>query len=809
MPQLVFSSFVDVVYAGSLSGTGVVSAVGGSASYSAAKRNTVELAGDNSGFSGVIDVPKAFTDLTFGQANADGNAIISVSASNCTLIGVSGLDAMVETADPDCGLVLAGDGRFSLLSGSFTNSVAYWFDFSRTDTHRYPGEGTTTAYASQTLNSHPYIERVVDWRKPDAPYSFWNRRMYKVDGSLDFQASVYGCRMDDAGAAGNMSYLSLPFGSRRLPFSNGEGYNTRASITAQTVVMVFGSQNGGGNAVVGTENGAFGRAGTDVSSGVTINTSHSVWVDGVQVDPTAANTLNGAWQVISINIDGEPFNGLGWNSYLNDNKYGGQNYGEVLIFTKAISERQRIEAETYLADKWGLSAQYSAAARARLAVLDASVTNCVTIKGGVVLKTNDDATRLDDCCSGTIELTGGALTFGRRPYAEKEIPSDGRLFWLDADDEGSLVRLKDLGQTTRGNQVRAVRNKTSSGFVAGEPVAYGTGNRAPTWVKSARGTCPERGWIDFNEWYGSDGSGNCMRFFNYVEGLINNSDLGTLSAMNPRVAFVVQDSSHGGGLPLAQSISVPAAQRRDTRNPSAPIWRNSSPAAFANGENRINGAVIDQTKGFSGGPEVFTVRAAEQVNVPFVDCYNHTEGKTYEEGAGDIIGEMLYYSVNLSDSVVEGIEAYLMKKWLARLPKGFCDASDVAVAGYGSVLLDDPAARPKLSAAFSGTLSVAGSGMFEMTIDTSTGEVRGAIVAPDATFSLPEPCTLAVDFTAKPGKVDGKVAYTLVECADLSGVSWTFVRGSNVPGAGRAKFVQTGGKVELVLSAVGTMVVVR
>ena len=485
-PQFVFSGFVDVVYAGILSGTGVVSAVGGSESYSAAKRNAVELAGDNSGFSGVIDVPKAFTDLKLGHVNADGNAIISVCASNCMLIGAIGLDAMVETANPDCGIVVAGEGRFSLLSGSFTNSVAYWFDFSRTDTHRYPGEGTTTTYATQTLNSHPYIERVVDWRRPDAPYSFWNRRMYKVDGSLDFQASVYGCRMDDAGADGNMSYLSLPFGSRRLPFSNGEGFNTRASIAAQTVVMVFGSQNGGGNAVVGTENGAFGRAGTDVSSGITINTSHSVWVDGVQVDPTAANTLNGAWQVISINIDGEPFNGLGWNSYLNDSKYGGQNYGEVLIFTKAISERQRLEAETYLADKWGLSAQYSATARARLAAHDAGVTNCVTIKGGVVLKTNEDATRLDDCCSGTVELAGGTLTFGKRPYAEKEVPSVGRLFWLDADDENSLVRLKDLGQSARENQVRAVRNKTSNGFIAGEPVAYGTGNRAPTWVKSVR-----------------------------------------------------------------------------------------------------------------------------------------------------------------------------------------------------------------------------------------------------------------------------------------------------------------------------------
>ena len=168
---------------------------------------------------------------------------------------------------------------------------------------------------------------------------------------------------------------------------------------------------------------------------------------------------------------------------------------------------------------------------------------------------------------------------------------------------------------------------------------------------------------------------------------------------------------------------------------------------------------------------------------------------------------MLYYSVNLSDSVVEGIEAYLMKKWLARLPKGFTDAGNVVVDGLGSVIVGDAAARPKLAASFAGLLSVTGSEMFDMTIDASTGDVTGAIVAPDATFHLPAECTLCVDFTAKPEKVSERVVYTLVDCSSMSDVAWTFVRGANVPGY--AELVKTGDKVELVLAPKGMIVTFR
>ena len=803
LPTLMFSNRVEAVCAGSLSGTGVVSAVGFSQTYSAASPLRVGLAGNNAGFSGTILLEKAFTEFSFGHADAAGSATIKLNAADCTLAGIEGLDASVDVEDNYGRMTFAGDGKFSFVDHSFTNIVAHWFDFSRVDTQFYPGYGSSSPRPDAKYNGYPLVERVVDWRNPEATCSFWNRRMYMNNGTFDYVSSVYGCRMNNAGASGDMSYIAFPQG--RLPFSDGNGYGGyRTAIPVQMVVMVFGSQYGGGNAIIGTDNGAFGRTGRTTSDGITTNTSHSIWVDGVQVNPTAAS-LNGAWQVISVCMDGEPFDGIGWNSWVKDSSYGGQCYGEIMIFTESVTEKQRLAAEAYLSEKWGLTSQYSAAASARYAELSA-VTNRVTIRDGATVKSNGDAVLLDGICTGTLELSGGSVVAGRRPYEEGEVPSAGRLFWLDADDESTLVRWKDIGKATCVNQVLAVRNKTSSEFVVGEAVAYGTGMRAPTWVKSVRGTCPERGWIDFNEWYGSDGNGNCLRFYNYYEGILDDASSATVATMNTRTALIAQDTSHGGGLPLLDNLFASGSiARRDGASP-VPMWRNGSPSQFANGENRLNGQTVDQTKGFSGAPEVFTVRGTDTFNVPFIDYYGHTENKSYEAGKGAVIGEILYYSTPLADDVVSGLEAYLMKKWLGRLPDGFSDVGGATILGSGRVSVADAAGRPNLGESYSGVYEISGDGRFSMEIDPSTGEVHGALVAPNATFKFPSTCTLDVSFTSRP-RVRGKVSYTLVECAALDGeVDWTLDCGANVPPY--ANFVQSGSKIALEVSEQGMMIIV-
>ena len=143
------------------------------------------------------------------------------------------------------------------------------------------------------------------------------------------------------------------------------------------------------------------------------------------------------------------------------------------------------------------------------------------------------------------------------------------------------------------------------------------------------------------------------------------------------------------------------------------MWVSDEPEAFANGENRLNGKVVDYTKGFLGQPEVFAVRGTGPVNAPFIgDLYNSEAGAT----KGEIIGEVLLYGTALSDDDVKGIEAYLMGKWIGRLPTGYADIRQATVAGTGTVEVAVGAQRPNFDRSFAGTVSIASDGDFSMTV---------------------------------------------------------------------------------------------
>jgi len=825
VPALVFTNKADFVFAGSLSGTGVVEVSGWDAVYALNTRLTVGLAGDNSSFYGDVVLKKPFVDLSLDSPNAAGNARIVPAVSDSTISAAEGVSAQIFHGTNGCCATLSGPGAFSLVHEdmTFTNSVTHWFDFSRVDMQRYPGEGTTTEHANKTLNGNPYVERVLDWRDP-ALLSLWNRRMYQPNGSLEFVQQVYTCRKTGAGAAGDMAYLSIPSdGSRRLPLSLGSGYNSFTSNSVQTAVMVFGSQDGGGQALLGTSYGALARSGTTTAYGITTNTNHDVWVDGVQVDPTASGTLNGGWQIVTISMDGEFFNSLGVTNGVSGGPFGGQNYGELLLFGERVTERQRLEAEIYLADKWGISG-YAAAARARYRELARPATNRITLVESAALRPGDGALLLEGACSGTVELSGGTLLSAKPAFTEDDIPSEGRLYWIDADDEATLTFRKDVyANDKRPDEVVAVRDKTSASFEAGKPIAYGVSSRTPVWRKVSFDGGPLRGWIDFNlyysqwpETYGSDTAGKTLRFFEYADDFKMNTGTRestgaqpSLAAMNTRTAFVAQNSSHGGGTPLLDTVSGTGSIVQRTSGVRQSLWGNG-PSQFSGGVNRINGIVIDQSKGFSGRPEVYTLRATGAFNVPFIDCYGHSENKTYNDGKGAIIGEMLYYSCALPDDTVYGIESYLMKKWLNRLPSGFTDMSRVRVGGAGSVSVEDPTCRPSFDPSFQGTFSSGGARAFEMAVNPSTGEVVGSLVAPDAAFDLPSECTLRVSFAEPPSAEACRSVYTLLDCGSLARqVAWTLVAGENMPGTAKLVQKRDGCRLLLVPKPRGMVISVR
>ena len=247
-PTLTFTNRAEFVHAGTLSGTGTVELVGYENAYSAEEPLKTRLSGDNSAFHGSIVLKKDNIHLALGHPHATGEATIVPAASGSTIYGTDGGNAKVDAGKDGIAVTLADAGTFELVSPdwAFTNHVAHWYDFSRVDTYRYPGEGSANPQPDAKYNGDPLIERVLDWRSLDLT-SLWNRRMYKTDGSFEFVNTVYPCRKTATFGDTSKSYLSLPTGNfRRLPISPGSGYNTRKAVQVQMAVMVFGSQLGGG-----------------------------------------------------------------------------------------------------------------------------------------------------------------------------------------------------------------------------------------------------------------------------------------------------------------------------------------------------------------------------------------------------------------------------------------------------------------------------------------------------------------------------------------------------------------------------------
>ena len=760
------------------------------------------------GASGAFDASahNGFTQMPTFEA-PDGSLIVN-GTNSLTVSAAAGVEASVAAGDGSVCSV-AGEGAFNVdTSGLLIKETGWWFDFSRADTRFCVGYGATNIvdrYHAQN-QQEPYIERVVDWRKPDDTYSLWNRRLYGT--KLEYVTTVYS--YIPTTTQNGLEYMSMgtKTDSRRLPFSDGTGKTNAKSCEAQLVVMVFSAQNGGGYAMVATEEGAFGRSGTGSANGMTTNTLHDIWKDGVKVDDPTTATFTKGWQVLSVAMDGLHFNGLGFlkEVTVSPKTYGGQDYGEVLIFTNAVSERVRLEAEWYLAKKWGLDSVYSSSAVAQLKALRDADPIRVAASGGVTVKAGENTVSVEGQFAGTVNLDGGTLVVADRslPCTEADIPSEGRLYWADPDDEATLLRYRDLGKdnsAARPDEVRAIKDKAARSFTVNQPALYGVGNRMPYLVRQSRGIGPERGWLDFNNLRDADTDGNSLRFLNYpsdsdARAALDNGTAAVnvlnsmLATMNVRTAFFVLDSVRGGGNLLARTVTVDyGTTRRATGKWSEPIWINDKPAAFGNGENRLNSEIVDHRNGFTGKPEVYALRGTGTYNAPFIGCYQNSEGGLKR---GEIIGELLLYSSELSDNAVKGIEAYLMGKWLGRLPDGYADIRKATVTGSGTVNVAVAAQMPRFDSGFVGSVNVA-DGVFKVVVDPDTGLVTGALDCPNAALSLPAACSVTVDFTSRPAH-SASGSYTLVRGASgMAGVAWTYTAGANAPSSG--VFVNTGSAI--------------
>ena len=434
---------------------------------------------------GELEVPEGNTVYLNGGAveNVTGNGTLVVTGGDVRL----GAVAATVNVQVQGGTVTFGTGE-NLADITGGNNLGFWADPSDYSTlvgayeghefwgERGQGEGTSsvlghTAYVY--TNGFPLIERWYDKRPSQRVNFFWQDRY--VDNSDTFFVCVYPYLMTEQlngrsvmsfGVHGNTLEAkwskTLSYGTsteaRRIPLMRGHANG--GALRVYTAVMVFGSQNGGGCALLGGyEGNGIWQSGITYGTGVSTNpacggnfprgvssnydltntifsTYRDTWVDGTQVDPTDT-APNGSWQIISFNGSGSYFRAIGNGK--SQSYSGGQNYGEFLIFTnKALTVAQRQTVENYLAMKWGLTNALAAKGPVTVAAgatvkgavanvtgagtweldlpesrvpMDGAFTGAVAGGGEIMVADAANLPSLDPAFSGAAMVAGGNLSF--------------------------------------------------------------------------------------------------------------------------------------------------------------------------------------------------------------------------------------------------------------------------------------------------------------------------------------------------------------------------------------------------------------
>ena len=406
-------------------------------------------------------------------------------------VKISGDVTVVPSSEASAGIEMtAGNVRLMPPGAEWRTAAAYWYDFSDLRTFQQVVAKDPTSLngctgASVTLLppeelgpksikvgkvEFPALESVADRRGEGFGKPLENPRMYqnlKKYGTNEWWNGVYmyAVTNDASGRCYLSSGTETGNAGRRLEFSP-------AVSNPKMITLVFGSQNGGGAGLFastlsresGWPNGsAFGRT-KGVGNPIMTNACFKVWVDGELVDPTMT-AFSGGWQVITLmptNIPGGTFSlpGIGYSqAYTGDGvDGGGQNYGEIVIYSSASNptDDERVAIERTLAQKWGIAYNGPASALAvqvtgagdvtvedsvsvdggftgALTLMDtdiavdfsdgASAAN-VTVKGSGVVKsaTRDGIPRFDASFTGAIELGPQALTLTVPADADPETP---------------------------------------------------------------------------------------------------------------------------------------------------------------------------------------------------------------------------------------------------------------------------------------------------------------------------------------------------------------------------------------------------
>lgn len=816
---------------------GTLGVEGGNASSSVLHINTL---GSNAVISLIKNVTVEVDHIEPGASInlADESTSLAVTGTGNTLgkltlasgeIAVSGAFTVSELTGSGT-LVKSGDAlldiQFSTLTGGIrigagtvrcvtdllpTNSVlntlpALWLDAS--------AENVFTQYKTYTFtNGFMVIERWNDCRA-GAPGYFYQDR-----GQDQWQTYPYVMTNNQNG----LSVVSFGSYQTTLPPAYESRLEARRGflnpiLTPRTVVMVFGSQNGGGAAAIGVKTGtnAFARGGASAAdyrnpaTPILLNGGYACWTNGLSVGATGTG-MSGGYQLLSVSTVGQPVGALGWStSYQNA---GGQNYGEVLMYTNDLTTLQRVSVEAYLAKKWNLPyvavrlAEVAVAAGATLEVGGSCTVSNVTGIGRVIVS-GSATVSLSSLFAGSIEMAGGELALSDMPDVPDQtvVPADNLAVWFDPCQTNRIV----FGSEVTPERPLAVAGlydrTTDSRYLLG---TCGTDlltavDRRP-WLAVTNGPLGKtQYWIDFANNYG-DTRGNTLRLNT------NPSYIGTQTTMqvptNVQSGFIVLDSSRGGGVPITYDVSATQVITRDNpQSVTSAVWGAGTTTSLKSGATYLDGKPINgATHGYSGTTELLSFVATNIFQAAYFGYYG---GDNVATPNRERLGEIILFDTVLDDGTRADIEAYLMKKWLGKARSGYADMTEATVSGSGAVQAVRPSQLPAFDAGFAGSVALSGTA-FDYTLTTNAlGEyVMLPASAIPGTLSVAAAGTLTVNFAVKPSAG----TYTVITYGAITGngfANWTLNTTGSKP-VGTVFLKATDTVLNLAVSSPGTLILVN
>ena len=722
-----------------------------------------------------------------GAIEGAGTIVVSGSVQYATIS--SGIDVRVESTGRLTS-VFNGD-----LKSVFGNLPALWLDAS-----------DETTFQEYTYNGHTVPKGTF----PGIVVRRWNDvrggegRYYAVNARASTGSSNGGyIRTMPYSITNELNGLTvLSFGTRGNSVSgapdqiktdgtadNHSGNEERRMIfnkpiVQKTIIMVYGSQDGGGMALVGGwksgqeedmylldgesidsfaegQETYYNRNNATVESTTIAAGRKNVpcWVNGTSIVPNETAALNGGYQIISLGVApgvNPSVRSLGMSDERQN--AGGQRYGEILIFTNELTAVQRSVAEVNLARKWGLESNYSNYE----SVVCSRPKSLVVAEGGV-FETLDSSSlaphgagrlsvegsvEADGVFAGDVTVAAGAtlaIPASKNILTESEIDAmTSKIARFDPDCEDDI----EFGESSGMRMVYALFGHGNKAK-AGTPYLHGyyrndDNDRRPAYSRGARGFGPERGWLDLN----ADPAnhtviGNNLRI--KLDHSKAKTDSGDIIKQSVKTAFIVMDSCHGGGLPVIDGGAPDDTTAVKARTPytdfTAPIWGSGTSGILTNGETRINGVAVDgTTTGFTGAPELFSFTTDGSVfNAGVFGYWNAGGNKAYE-----VLGEIVLFSEVLDSDTRGGVEAYLMKKWLNMLPPGYADWTGATVSGAGTVTAERPKDLPQFDN-FTGTLEFTASTL-AFALDGATKTATEAFDIGDATLKLPAEGVINLSF---------------------------------------------------------------